>query len=123
MCECQDGGISAMTISDYLRGVSPLLGEDALRVILVKRVISPGTFAEDMTERELDLAEAEACLWLSTLPVGTVSTKDTDGSWSHGESYSVSKANLDAWYRRYAYLREKWGEPVSGRSKFRIINF
>ncbi|MDE7411183.1 MAG: hypothetical protein K2M94_04005 [Paramuribaculum sp.] len=114
----------AYTVKEYLQGISPLLTENVLRVILAKRHLSPDTPLEDLDEKEADLAEAEVYYHLSNLPVGGATTKDVDGSWSHTEGgWTVSGANIAEWYRKYAALREKWGEEVITKRKIRIINF
>lgn len=113
----------AYTVKEYLQDISPLLTEGVLRVILAKRGLSPKTPVEDLDEKELDLAEAEAYYNLSNLPVGGATNKDVDGSWSHTEGgWTVSGANIAEWYRKYAALREKWGEEVITKRKVRIIN-
>lgn len=116
-------GTPVYTVKEYLQDISPLLTEGVLRVILAKRHLSPDTPLEDMEERELDLAEAEAYYKLCDLPVGGSTVKDVDGSWSHTEGgWTVSGANIAEWYRKYAALREKWGEEVITKRKIRIIN-
>lgn len=111
------------TVKEYLQGISPLLTENVLRVILAKRHLSPDIPLEDLDEKETDLAEAEVYYHLSNLPVGGATTKDVDGSWSHTEGgWTVSGANIAEWYRKYAALREKWGEEVITKRKIRIIN-
>lgn len=113
----------AYTVKEYLQDISPLITEGVLRVILVKRGLSPETPVEDLEEKELDLAEAEVYYNLSNLPVGGATNKDVDGSWSHTEGgWTVSGANIAEWYRKYAALREKWGEEVITKRKIRIIN-
>lgn len=111
------------TISQYLSDISPLLDEGDIRVVLTKRNLSADTPLDDLDERERDLAEAEAYYKLCDKPVGGSTTKDVDGSWSHSEGgWTVSKANIEEWYRKYAALREKWGEEVVTKSRIRIIN-
>ena len=114
---------AAYTVKAYLQDISPLLTEGVLRVILAKRHLSPDTPTEDMGERELDLVEAEAYYHLSNLPVGGATEKQVDGSWSSTTGgWTVSGANISEWYRKYAALREKWGEEVITKRKIRIIN-
>ncbi len=109
------------TIADYLRGLSELLSEKALRVVLIKRHLSPSLPVEDLSERELDLAEAEVYYQLSNLPVGGSTVKDVDGSWSHSEGgWNVSGANIAEWWRKYTTLREKWGEKVLVKSTIKV---
>lgn len=116
-------GTPVYTVKEYLQDISPLLTEGVLRVILAKRGLSPKTPVEDLGEKELDLAEAEVYYNLSNLPVGGATNKDVDGSWSHTEGgWTVSGANIAEWYRKYAALREKWGEEVITKRKIRIIN-
>lgn len=116
-------GTPVYTVKEYLQDISPLLTEGVLRVILAKRHLSPDTPLEDMEERELDLAEAEVYYHLSNLPVGGATNKEVDGSWSSTEGgWTVSGANIAEWYRKYAALREKWGEEVITKRKIRIIN-
>lgn len=115
--------VPAYTVKEYLQDISPLLTEGVLRVILAKRHLSPDTPLEDMEERELDLAEAEVYYNLSNLPVGGATNKEVDGSWSSTTGgWTVSGANIAEWYRKYAALREKWGEEVITKRKIRIIN-
>lgn len=111
------------TVREYLQGISQLLTADVLRVILAKRKLAPETPVEELEERDLDLAEAEVYYHLSNLPVGGATTKEVDGSWSHTEGgWTVSGANIAEWYRKYAALREKWGEAVMTKTKIRIVN-
>lgn len=115
--------VSAYTVKEYLQDISPLLTEGVLRVILTKRHLSPDTPLEDMEERELDLAEAEVYYHLSNLPVGGATNKEVDGSWSSTTGgWTVSGANIAEWYRKYAALREKWGEEIMTKRRIRIIN-
>lgn len=109
------------TIAEYLQGISPLLTEDALRVVLAKRKLKADTQIYDLEERDLDLAEAEVYYSLSNLPVGGATTKDVDGSWSHSEGgWTVSGENIREWYRKYVSLREKWGEKVLTKSTIKV---
>lgn len=111
------------TLADYLRDISPLLTEGVLRVILARRRIPGDTPFDELEDRERDLAEAEVYYNLSNLPVGGATTKEVDGSWSHTDGgWTVSGANIAEWYRKYAALREKWGEEVLTKSRIRIIN-
>lgn len=111
------------TISQYLSDISPLLTEGDIRTVLRKRDISPATPLNQLSQRDIDLAEAEAYYKLCDQPVGGQTVKDVDGSWSHTEGgWSVSKANIDMWYKKYVTLRELWGEQVISRSRIRIIN-
>lgn len=109
------------TIAEYLRGISPLLTEEALRTILVRRRLDGQTPADELDERDLDLAEAEVYYALSNLPVGGTTVKDVDGSWSHSEGgWTVSGANIAEWWRKYTYLRQKWGEKTVTRSTIKV---
>lgn len=111
------------TISQYLSDISPLLAEGDIRTVLRKRDIAPATPLNQLSQRDIDLAEAEAYYKLCDQPVGGQTVKDVDGSWSHTEGgWSVSKANIDMWYKKYVTLRELWGEQVISRSRIRIIN-
>lgn len=125
MCECASGiyNDAADTISEHLAHISPLLTEGDIRVVLVKRRLAHNTPIEDMSEREIDLAEAEAYYKLCDLPVGGQTVKDVDGSWSHTEGgWTVSGENIKQWRQKYIDLREKWGEKVITRRKISIIN-
>ena len=112
------------TISDYLKGVSQLITEDGLGYVLAKRSLDGGEVLSDLTERDIDLAEGTAYYWLSNLPVGGATEKVSDGGWSHSEGgWTVSKANIDEWMRKYRSLFSKWDEPLLDRSRIRIMNF
>ena len=130
------------TISEYLKGVSQLLTDDGLRYVLSKRRLNgdevlpqfEGETWEDedgniheyiaLTERDQDLAEGTTYYWLSNLPVGGATEKVSDGGWSHSEGgWTVSKANIDEWMRKYRSLFQKWDEELLDRSRIRIINF
>ena len=125
--------MAVITISEYLKGVSQLITEDGLRYILAKRRLTgdellPQFEATEgqavLTEREMDLAEGTAYYWLSNLPVGGATEKVADGGWSHSEGgWTVSKANIDEWMRKYRSLFAKWDEELIDRSRIRIINF
>lgn len=134
--------MSVITISEYLKGVSQLLTEDGLRYVLAKRGLTGDevlpqyageTYTDDegieheytaVTEREQDLAEGSVYYWLSNLPVGGATEKVADGGWSHSEGgWTVSKANIDEWMRKYRLLFEKWDEAMLERSRIRIMNF
>lgn len=109
------------TVAEYLQGISDLLSEKALRVVLAKRKLNGDTPTEELEERDLDLAEAEVYYQLSNLPVGGATSKDVDGSWSHSEGgWTVSGANIAEWWRKYVSLREKWGEKVLNKSTIRV---
>lgn len=111
------------TIGQHLSEISPLLTEGDIRVVLRRRKLAYDTPFDDLTEREVDLAEAEAYYKLCDQPVGGSTAKDVDGSWSHTEGgWKVSGANIAEWYRKYAALREKWGEEVMTKRRIRIIN-
>lgn len=125
-----------MTISDYLKGVSQLITEDGLRYILAKRRLtgeellpqsssSSSSEGDDvLTEREVDLAEGTAYYWLSNLPVGGSTEKVADGGWSHSEGgWTVSKANIEEWLRKYRTLFAKWDEELLDKTTIRIKNF
>lgn len=131
-----------ITISEYLRGVSHLLTDDGLRYVLAKRRLTGDevlpqfegeTWTDDqgnvheytaLTEREQDLAEGTEYYWLSNLPVGGATEKISDGGWSHSEGgWTVSKANIDEWMRKYRALFEKWDEQLLDRSRIRILNW
>lgn len=116
--------MATYTISDYLKGVSQLITEDGLGYVLAKRSLDGGEMLFDLTERDIDLAEGTAYYWLSNLPVGGATEKVSDGGWSHSEGgWTVSKANIDEWMRKYRSLFSKWDEPLIDRSRIRIINF
>ena len=111
------------TIGQHLSDISPLLTEGDIRFVLHNRKLSPNTPLEDLTEREIDLAVAEAYYKLCDQPVGGATNKEVDGSWSRTEGgWTVSGANIAQWYQKYVDLRTLWGEPIISKRKFRIIN-
>ena len=122
-----------ITISEYLKGVSQLITEDGLRYVLAKRRLTGDEVLpqyEEMegytvlTERDMDLAEGTAYYWLSNLPVGGSTEKVADGGWSHSEGgWTVSKANIEEWLRKYRALFAKWDEELLEKSVIRIKNF
>ena len=134
--------MAVITISEYLKGVSSLLTEDGLKYVLAKRRLTGDevlpqyagqTYVDKnnveheytaISEREMDLSEGVAYYWLSNLPVGGATEKVSDGGWSHSEGgWTVSKANIEEWMRKYRTLFAKWGEDLLDGSKIRIINF
>ena len=139
-----------ITISQYLKGVSQLLTEDGLGYVLAKRKLtgdellpqyadynkpavtsssssSSSSSSEEyvvLTDKDVDLAEGTAYYWLSNLPVGGATEKVSDGGWSHSEGgWTVSKANIEEWLRKYRSLFAKWDEALLDKSTIRIINF
>ena len=116
--------MATMTISTFLKGISPMVTEEALGYVCAKRGLEPDTWFVDLSEREQDLAEGTMYYWLSNLPVGGSTEKVSDGGWSHSEGgWTVSKANIDEWMRKYRALFEKWEEPLLSRSRIRILNW
>ena len=122
MCEDNlDMSTSIRNISQHLADISPLLTEGDIRFVLYTRKLSPDIPLMDLSERDVDLAVAEAYLKLCDLPASGSTSKDVDGSWSHTEgSCSVSKENLRQWYGRYVELRQKWGEPILRKSTIKV---
>ena len=113
----------AYTISTFLGGISPLVTDEAVKYVCAKRGIEPDTAFFGLSEKERDLSEGTMYYWLSNLPVGGATEKVSDGGWSHSEGgWTVSKANIEEWMRKYRSLFMKWDEPLLG-STIRIINF
>lgn len=111
------------TIGTFLKGISPLVTEEALGYVCAKRRIEPDTEYGELEERDRDLAEGTMYYWLSNLPVGGSTEKVSDGGWSHSEGgWTVSKANIEEWMRKYRSLFQKWNEELLDRSRIRIKN-
>lgn len=111
------------TIGQHLSEISPLLTEGDIRVVLRKRKLAYDTPYDDLSEREVDLAEAEAYYKLCDQPVGGATHKEVDGSWSSTQGgWTVSGENLRRWYAKYVELREKWGETVLRKSTIKVHN-
>ena len=109
------------TIGQHLSEISPLLTEGDIRVVLRKRKLAYDTPYDDLTEWEIELAEAEAYYKLCDQPVGGATNKEVDGSWSSTQGgWTVSGENLRRWYDKYVELREKWGEKVLRKSTIRV---
>lgn len=114
---------SLYTVRSYLGGISPLVTEDAIQYVCAKCMISADDVLYSLSERERDLAEGTMYYWLSNLPVGGATEKVADGGWSHSEGgWTVSKANIDEWMRKYRSLFAKWDEALLDRSRIRIMN-
>lgn len=115
---------SIMTIATFLKGISPMVTDEAVAYVSAKRNLDEGVAYSDLDERERDLSEGTMYYWLSNLPVGGATEKVSDGGWSHSEGgWTVSKANIDEWMRKYRALFEKWDEPLLDRSRIRILNW
>lgn len=113
-----------MTISTFLKGISPMITDEALGYVCARRNLDPENSLGELSERDIDLAEGTAYYWLSNLPVGGATEKISDGGWSHSEGgWTVSKANIDEWMRKYRQLFQKWEEDLLDKSRIRIINF
>ena len=125
--------VEIKTISEYIKGVSQLITEDGLGYVLAKRKLTGNellpqyegtTGATVLTQREADLAEGTAYYWLSNLPVGGSTEKVSDGGWSHSEGgWTVSKANIEEWLRKYRAIFAMWDEPLIIKSRIKILNF
>lgn len=112
------------TVKTFLGGISPLVTDSGISYVCSRRRISSETSLLELAERDIDLLEGTMYYWLSNLPVGGATEKVSDGGWSHSEGgWTVSKANIEEWMRKYRQLFDKWNEtPLTG-SKIRIINF
>jgi hypothetical protein len=118
-----DSCTGTYSLSTFLKGISPLVTDEGVAYVCAKRRIAPQTTFFDLTEKEQDLAEGTMYYWLSNLPVGGSTEKVSDGGWSHSEGgWTVSKANIDEWMRKYRRLFDKWNEELLG-SRIRILNF
>lgn len=125
--------VEIRTISEYIKGVSQLITEDGLGYVLAKRGLKgtellPQSESKEgdtvLTQRDVDLAEGTAYYWLSNLPVGGSTEKVSDGGWSHSEGgWTVSKANIEEWLRKYRAIFAMWDEPLIIKSRIKIINF
>jgi hypothetical protein len=125
--------VEIRTISEYIKGVSQLITEDGLGYVLAKRGLKgtellPQYESKEgdttLTQRDVDLAEGTAYYWLSNLPVGGSTEKVSDGGWSHSEGgWTVSKANIEEWLRKYRAIFAMWDEPLIIKSRIKIINF
>lgn len=114
---------STLTIGTFLMGVSPMVTENALGYVCAKRKLDPDTLYAELDEREKDLAEGTMYYWLSNLPVGGATEKVSDGGFSRSEGgWTVSKANIDEWMRKYRSLFQKWDEELLDKSRIRILN-
>jgi len=112
-----------LTIEDYLKGVSPLINDDALRYVLVRRRIEEGTEVANLSEEDLDLAEGMAYYWLSNLPTSAGTSKDADGDWSHSEGgWQISAENVAEWKRRCKMLYLRWNQEAPVASGVRLVN-
>lgn len=112
------------TLGRFLHGISPLVTDDGVQYVCMKRRLNPEENITEFSERDMDLAEGMTYFWLSNLPVGGPTEKVSDGGWSHSEGgWTVSKANLEEWYRKYRSLFKKWDEPLLDGATIRIINF
>lgn len=112
-----------VTIASFLGGISPMVSESAIQYVCARRGLAPEAPYYSLDEREMDLAEGTMYYWLSNLPVGGSTEKVSDGGWSHSEGgWTVSKANIDEWLRKYRSLFLKWDEPLVVASRIRILN-
>lgn len=113
-----------MTVGSFLRSISQLITEEGVTYICAKRKVNQEDDYGELSERDSDILEGTAYYWLSNLPVGGSTEKVADGGWSHSEGgWTVSKANIEEWLRKYRTLFAKWDEDLLDKSTIRIINF
>jgi len=121
---CNTEGTSVYTLGSFLKGISPLVTDEGVAYVCAKRRLESTSPYYTLTERDSDLAEGTMYYWLSNLPVGGSTEKVSDGGWSHSEGgWTVSKANIEEWMRKYRLLFGKWEEELLDKSVIRIINF
>lgn len=121
---CSTTKSATLTIGSFLKGISPLVSDEGILYVCARRRLDASTPFSSLTEREADLAEGTMYYWLSNLPVGGSTEKVADGGWSHSEGgWTVSKANIEEWMRKYRLLFAKWEEELLDKSVIRIINF
>lgn len=115
---------SVYTIGQFLDGVSVLVTDKAISYVCAKRGIDADAPYTSISQRDAELAEGTLYYWLSNLPVGGATEKIADGEWSHSEGgWTVSKANIDEWNKKYRSLFQKWNEPLMTTSSVRLMNF
>ena len=118
------GCCSVLTVGKFLKGISSLVTDSAVTYVCARRGVHAGALFIELGERERDLLEGTMYYWLSNLPVGGGTEKVADGGWSHSEGgWTVSKANIEEWMRKYRSLFDKWDESPVDRSRIRIKNF
>lgn len=121
---CNVEGTPVLTVGSFLKGISPLVTDEGVSYVCAKRRLEPAYPYSQLSERDSDLSEGTMYYWLSNLPVGGSTEKVADGGWSHSEGgWTVSKANIEEWMRKYRLLFAKWEEELLDKSVIRIINF
>lgn len=115
-----------MCIEDYLGGVTAYdIAANALKGILVRRGIEPGTMISVLSDMELDLCTADIYMWCASTPSVRNDTEDSDGGWKHKDGGWQTSAFDKRQLREMAKeIYAKWGEErVTQSSRMRIVNF
>nr|DAH30081.1 MAG TPA: hypothetical protein [Caudoviricetes sp.] len=112
------------TIENYLRGcVGFSVTEYMLENVLLRRGIDPGASVDFLSQRDLDLAEAELLRIAITIPSVRGSVEDADGKWKHKEGQTeLHVSDKKEMMRRANDLRVKWGEEKFGQRVINIVS-
>ncbi len=100
------------SVEQYLCGIVPNanVSEDAIKGILIDAGIEPNTPAEDMTEKQHDLALAYLYIRIASNPLISQRVTDKDGDWEHSEgSEQWSRSQLQQFLILARNLLAKWG--------------
>lgn len=111
-----------ITIEDYLGGVSPLLNDDIVKMLLIDKGIEPNTAVADIEERDRDLLRADALLWCCTSPSTVGGNEEQVGNWKTKRAgMTLTSADRAMMKRMARRLYLKWDEPWRWQPSVRLV--
>lgn len=113
---------TGVTIEEYLGGVSPMVNEDIIKMLLVDREIESGTLVADMEEKDKDLIKADTLFWCASSPTTTGGWEEQVGNWKTKQSgNTLTNADKGMMKRMARMLYKKWQEPWPYPSSVRVV--
>lgn len=100
------------TAEEYIKSISPNanVSESTVKGVLIDAVITAGTPATDLTEKQKDLALAYLLIRIAFNPLMSQKVTDKDGDWEHSEgSEQWSRSQLLQFLILARDLLAKWG--------------
>lgn len=111
-----------LTIEDYLGGISPLVTEDIIKMLLADKGIEAGTSVADLEEKDKDLIKADTLFWCAMTPSTNGGWEEQVGNWKTKKAGNTLTSADKAMMKRMAkFLYRKWHEPCPYPSSVRIV--
>lgn len=114
--------VAALTIKEYISGVSPIISDEVVRMILADRGVAEDAEIQYVEEKDKDLLRADALLWCAMSPSTNGGWEEQVGNWKTKKAgNTLTSADKSSMKRMARYLYRKWGIPFPYPSSVQIV--